>query len=150
MLWPKRKSRQWWKGVWGLVSSHWKLTFLPILLCLLWFIKGLKHFGLLTGVDTSKSHALSCFDSKHNQDVVVCYFCWHLQAGVQGAQMSELWEWAQLCPSTEMQDHLIVMEAHAASIIFCFVRSLQGLRCSGNPVNKSYCFPGLCCHRSQH
>lgn len=147
MLWPKRKSRQWWKGVWGLVSSHWKLTFLPILLCLLWFIKGLKHFGLLTGVDTSKSRALTVNIIKTWWCVI---FAGIIQAGVQGAQMSELWEWAQLCPSTEMQDHLIVMEAHAASIIFCFVRSLQGLRCSGNPVNKSCCFPGLCCHRSQH
>lgn len=147
MLWPKRKSRQWWKGVWGLVSSHWKLTFLPILLCLLWFIKGLKHFGLLTGVDTSKSRALTVNIIKTWWCVI---FAGIIQAGVQGAQMSELWEWAQLCPSTEMQNHLIVMEAHAASIIFCFVRSLQGLRCSGNPVNKSYCFPGLCCHRSQH
>lgn len=147
MLWPKRKSRQWWKGVWGLVSSHWKLTFLPILLCLLWFIKGLKHFGLLTGVDTSKSRALTVNIIKMWWCVI---FAGIIQAGVQGAQMSELWEWAQLCPSTEMQNHLIVMEAHAASISFCFVRSLQGLRCSGNPVNKSCCFPGLCCHRSQH
>lgn len=145
MLWPKRKSRQWWKGVWGLVSSHWKLTFLPILLCLLWFIKGLKHFGLLTGVDTSKSRALTVNIIKTWWCVI---FAGIIQAGVQGMQMSELWGWAQLCPSTEMQNHLIVMEAHAASISFCFVRSLQGLRCSGNPVNKPCCFPGLCCHRS--